>query len=182
MRVETRPELPEGYRWQEVPEFRAAFPRPDGWHYKFVASVGVLFCAITKEPITIRANDWRAITEEQGYRTGLAVHCIAAFQRKTGRTAGKAAKEFLTDNSLIRPMGELVHFRQEPLVMWRGYVGSRMSTARGPQEIRHYVQTAANIRTGTFYLLDFESYEEDWEENEPVAKVMIEKSTLSHLV
>lgn len=131
MTIEVRGELPNGYNWQVVSEFQAAFPRPDGWFYKFVASIGALYCAITKEPITIRANDFEAISREQGYRTGLSVHCIANFQRKTGTTPGRAAKEFLTSNPMIRPEGELVSIRQEPLVIWRRYVSSSQATTRG---------------------------------------------------
>ena len=42
---------PEGFTWQEIPEQKAAFLKPDGWFFKRESDKGTFAYFITKEDI-----------------------------------------------------------------------------------------------------------------------------------
>src|SRR5258708_207703 len=45
------PKRPAGFSWQEIPELKAAFLKPDGWYFKREDQKGTLAYFITKENI-----------------------------------------------------------------------------------------------------------------------------------
>src|SRR5437588_4330869 len=45
------PPAPEGFTWQEIPELKAAFLKPNGWFFKREEQKGTLAYFITKEDI-----------------------------------------------------------------------------------------------------------------------------------
>jgi len=46
------PPVPSGFAWQEVPELKAAFLKPNGWFYRQESQEGTFAVFITKEDIS----------------------------------------------------------------------------------------------------------------------------------
>lgn len=179
MSNENRPELPEGYSWQECPGLQAAFPKPEGWFYEYDDIQGTRACFVTREQITTRANDWDSVAAGRGFRVGLSVNCLMNLQRRTGNSPGKFAKDALATNDLLVPEGLVERISQNPFVFYRGYFRSRMTLNGTLREVVQYMQSVGNIKTGSAYILAFETPGPEWTQYQDMAEVMIKNSLLS---
>jgi hypothetical protein len=76
-RTESTMELPPpapGFTWQEIPELKAAFLRPNGWFFKREESKGTLAYFITKENIEVSGE----------FQTGLTIN-VFQLKNESGR-------------------------------------------------------------------------------------------------
>ena len=137
------PTAPPGYAWQEIPEIKAAFLKPTGWHFKRESKKGTLAYFITKEDIDKVGR----------FDTGLTINVIREMK---GRSAVEYAKSFV-DRLTRDKRGEQWTRTSAPLVQF----GCRYkaSDARGTAKILTLM--VANQKTNTLYLFIFESPESD---------------------
>ncbi len=182
MGAEARGELPAGFAWQEVPQLRAAFPRPDGWSYRFEQIQDTQACFITRE--SFHPGVWMPTPEDvdrgQGFKTGLSVNSFAGIARKLGVSPAVFARSALTTNRLLVPESGVVTSKDGPLASYKGYFTSLrgvMGLERMPS-IRYYMEAVGNNRTDRAYVVMFETPAELWEQDKEIAKVIIDNRVL----
>src|SRR5207253_2668928 len=73
------PNAPSGFTWQEVPELKAAFLKPNGWFFKQENSKGTLAYFITQEDLT----------KSSEFSTGLSLNVIH-LKKESAVERGKA--------------------------------------------------------------------------------------------
>jgi hypothetical protein len=138
------PKAPSGFTWQEIPELKAAFLKPEGWFFKREADKGTLAYFITKEDIVKTGQ----------FDTGLTVN-VFRLKQDSAVERGKA---------MIDKMASENHGKK-----WTQSVGPfqefgcliKQTDASGTIVMR--ALTVANPKTNTLYLFMFESPESGWD-------------------
>lgn len=187
MTNEGRSELPQSYQWQEVPELKAAFPKPDEWFYRYEDLLGTRACFITREPIladhpfTTRQEFIEGVATGKGFRTGLHLNSFGKVSKRTGVSPTTLARRALTQNPLLIPQSRLEVVQDRPLITYRGYFrsGSQLLVSKGMPPLHYYMEATGNNKTDRIYMIAFETPEELWVEDCRLAKVMIENRLLS---
>jgi hypothetical protein len=138
------PNPPAGYRWQQIPDIKAAFLEPDGWHFKVMRNKHTVGVFITQEEIA----------DSNGhFDTGLTVNVVRGLREP----AGPHAKEYI--GALAAKNGSQVQEKtMGPFQAW-GCRG-KASDSGGTSVTQNLA--IVNPRTNTLYLLVFESPEKDW--------------------
>jgi hypothetical protein len=135
---------PSGVAWQEIPELKAAFLKPQGWFFKRESGKGTMAYFITKEEIK----------QSGQFSTGLTVN-VFHLKKDSAIERGK---------TLIDNMAAQHHEKS-----WTGAKGPfqefgcllRDTDATGT--IVMSALTVANPKTNTLYLFIFESPQSDWD-------------------
>lgn len=134
------PAPPAGFTWQQVPDLKAAFLKPDGWFFRHEEQKGTLAYFITKESI------------EQGgdFSTGLTINVFRGLKESA---VGHG-------ESLIEQIASQMHGEK-----WARTVGPFQEfgcDAADSQSVMRYL-AVANPKTNTLYLFIFESPVSDWD-------------------
>jgi hypothetical protein len=148
------PKPPPGFSWQEIPELKAAFLKPDGWSFKREEGKGTLAYFITKQDISKGGE----------FQTGLTVN---VFHLKTDSAADRA-------QALIAQMADQHHVRSTayqagPFLEFACDLKDTDATGT----IVMHALTIANPKTNTMYLFIFESPEADWDAAWKIGEQMI---------
>ena len=165
------PEPPEGYSWERAPLIRAGFLRPDGWHFKQTEQSGQLAYFITKEPIPADAeegttqfetgfsiNVWQQVSQVKGVRpSDFAQSYVAVIQQST---------EHEVENVGTPSHGSMVG------------IGVQFRTKNDPDPLRQQLLLVANDATDTLYHIMFESPIRQWDEEWPVARMVLKQLVL----
>jgi hypothetical protein len=149
------PSPPPGFTWQEIPELKAAFLRPNGWFFKREEQKGTLAYFITKEDI-----------EKNGeFQTGLTINAFHLKQESAverGKhlidqlAATKHAKAWAQDIGPFKEFGCLY----------------KDADASGTSVV--HTLTVANPKTNTMYLFIFESPESNWDASWKLGKQIMD--------
>ena len=148
------PQAPTGFSWREVPEIKAAFLMPNGWHFKRQAQGNTLAFFITQEDID----------KEGRFNTGLTVNVL---QKVKPGTAVEYAKTFIGRMATDKHAGEVWTRQFGPL---HGF-GCRFKDTNATGTPIVHMLMVANPKTGTLYLFIFEAPDADW----PAARAKGEK-------
>ncbi|MGD0889451.1 MAG: hypothetical protein ABR889_09410 [Acidobacteriaceae bacterium] len=138
------PKPPSGFTWQEIPELKAAFLRPDGWFFKQEANKGTLAYFITKEDMNKTGE----------FETGLTVN-VFRLKQESAVDRGKT----MIDQMVLKDHG----------TKWARTVGSfqefgcQMEDTDSTGTTVMQALTVANPKTNTLYLFLFESPKSDWD-------------------
>jgi hypothetical protein len=140
------PAPPPGFTWQEVPELKAAFLKPNGWFFKREEQKGTLAYFITKENIE----------QNSVFQTGLSVN-VFRLKKDSAVERGK---------NLIDSMATAHQAEKEK---WAQKVGPfeefgcllKVTDATGTTEM--HALTVTNPKTNTLYLFIFESPDSEWD-------------------
>ena len=140
-----RPKPPAGYTWQEVPEVKAAFLKPDGWFFGKAAKGDEFTAYVTQEDV-----------EKEGrFRTGLV---MSVFVKSHPDNAIDYAAAFIS--RLADPEKAEVFTRKlGPLEMFACRIHR---TAAGEAVMTHNLMVA-NPNTGTIYLFIFKAPQASWD-------------------
>jgi hypothetical protein len=140
------PAPPPGFTWQEVPELKAAFLKPNGWFFRREEKKDTLAYFITKESI-----------EHGGeFQTGLTIN-VFHLRKDPAVERGK---------KLIDDMASAHHAENEK---WAQKIGPfqefgcllKVTDATGTTKM--HALTVANPKTNTLYLFTFESPDLEWD-------------------
>jgi hypothetical protein len=132
------PKPPPGFTWQDIPELKAAFLRPDGWFFKRESEKGTLAYFITKEDLTKTGE----------FNTGLTVNVFHL----------KVDSEVERGKGMIGDMASKFHGKQ-----WAQTAGPfqefgcEMNETDASGTYAMHALTVANPKTNTLYLFMFES-------------------------
>jgi hypothetical protein len=139
------PQASNGFSWKEIPEIKAAFLMPNGWHFKRHVQDGTLAFFITQEDID----------KEGRFNTGLTVN---VFRRAKPGTAVEYAKAFIGRMAATNHAGDVWARQFGPL---QGF-GCRFRKTTAPGTPIVHALLVANPKTGTLYLFLFEAPEAQW--------------------
>ena len=176
MSIDSRTELPPGYTWQECPEIRASFPKPDGWFYKHERARGTLAYFITREPIGNVPNMTVA------YKTGLSVNVFPNFTDRIRRSPSQFAKYYMRSQKELIPDGRPTTTQDGDLVTCRGhfrYLGGLIMGKKAGR-FNTYIEVTGNDRTHTAYMISFESSPELWEQDREIGQIIIDNRILDN--
>ena len=138
------PPPPPGFTWQEIPELKAAFLKPNGWFFKREEQKGTLAYFITKENIDKNGQ----------FQTGLTVN-VFHLKKDPAVERGK----YMIDQLASTKHGE----------KWTRDVGpfrefgclTKDTDSSGTVVMQ--TLTVANPKTNTLYMFIFESPESEWD-------------------
>lgn len=138
------PKAPSGFTWQEVPELKAAFLKPDGWFFKQENSKGTLAYFITKEDLAKNGE----------FATGLTIN-VFHFNQDSAVEHGKALIDQMATQHHVKTWSRAVGPFQE--------FGCELKDTDASGTIMMHALTVANPKTNTLYLLIFESPVANWD-------------------
>lgn len=157
------PNPPEGFRWVDLEEVKAAILMPESWHFKDASTDRLLQYFFSKE------------TVENGglFLTGLTLHVRPGFAENRDFTAVQAADYFIRE---IVKNTEIVTnpWRRK----FRAFESFGVVTLNKEPKLGDYTTlrlSIANNRTGTLYLFTCESPVENWDDIEEVCNTILEK-------
>ena len=139
------PAPPGGFDWKEVPEIKAAFLVPKGWHFKRETQADTLALFITQEDIS----------DGGSFATGLTIN---VFPRSKPGSATEYAQRFIAQMAAEKHADRTWARDAGPLRTFGCLIRDRSKT---DTVILHTVM-AANPKTGTLYLFIFEAPERTW--------------------
>jgi hypothetical protein len=138
------PKPPEGFTWQEIPELKAAFLKPNGWFFKQEIQKGTLAYFITKE--NLEQNDQ--------FDTGLTIN-VFRLKRDSAVDHGKV----LIGNMALQHHVEMWSRTYGPFQEF----GCEFNDTDASGSIMMHALTIANPKTNTLYLFIFESPVSGWD-------------------
>lgn len=149
------PPAPSGFTWQQIPELKAAFLRPNGWFFRKEEQKGTLTYFITKEDISKTGE----------FHTGLTVN---VFHLKKDSAVDRG-------RDLIDQIATQKHankFSQEagPFKEFGCHYTDSEATVHN--------LTVANPKTNTLYLFIFESPQSTWDDAWKLGKQIMDKLAL----
>ena len=142
------PPAPGGFSWKQLPEIKAAFLVPDGWHFGSEKQGGTLAYFVTPGKFDRQA----------GFATGLTIN---VFKRMRDRDAIAYARDFIAQ---LAAKHELVKQWETAMGEMQGYGCQVKMAAEGkyPASRTHYLAIASKT-TNTLYILFFEAPEDEWQ-------------------
>lgn len=179
MRLEQKNEIPSGYVWKECLEINAYFPMPDKWFFLAIHKNDTLAFFMTKE----------SIPQQGMFITGLSINVFQGIKQKTGKSAVEFTEGLMRTFPLI-PLSRITKIEDNPLVIFRRFftmpIAQRVLIPQFGKETigklmaptNFYVETVANRKTDTAYIVQFETPVEKWEEDRQIARVMVENGIL----
>ena len=146
------PDPPEGFTWQILPEIKAAFLLPNGWHYRAEDRSGTQAYFLTQQDIAT----------DGAFTTGLSINAVKDLPERANMSAVQYAEAHA---GLVPEMPGA-----EVQRTWGGVQGPlhsfgvryRSSRPDGSAVVLHQVNVG-NEETGTLYVLLFEAPEAEWE-------------------
>lgn len=151
------PKAPAGYAWQEIPEIKAAFLKPEGWFFRKIPAGKdtPLAIFITREDIAIADH----------FETGLTINVFRNLKRET---ALKNAGAFIHSRMENRK-GEMWTRTLGPMVQ----VGVLAEIPGDGHPIMVHSLSMVNTKTNTLYLIFFEGPRDEWEKTWEIGKTML---------
>lgn len=163
------PPEPKGFSWRSVKSLQAAFLVPEQWFVKEEAKGETSALFITKESIKAQGS----------FQTGFSVNAIRRFAHTSGVSPSIYATQWIqkmTQSSEsawgVGPAGDQVHLRGAG-----GFFIHRSQHGAGNLVMR--ALALGNDRTGTLYLIMFESPEAEWERAKAIGAVIMDNLVLS---
>jgi hypothetical protein len=149
------PTPPAGFTWQEIPELKAAFLKPDGWFYKREEQKDTLAYFITKENIDKGGR----------FQTGLTVNVFHLKKDSAVERGQSIIQQFATAKNVNTFATDVGPFQEFACLA---------KDTKSSGTIVIYAQAVANPKTNTLYLIIFESPESDWDAAWKLGKPMVE--------
>lgn len=138
------PKAPSGFTWQEAPELKAAFLKPDGWFFKRENSKGTLAYFITKEDLAKNGE----------FATGLTIN-VFHFKQDSAVERGKALIDQMAAQHNVKTWSRAVGPFQE--------FGCELKDTDASGTAIIHALTVANPKTNALYLFIFESPAASWD-------------------
>jgi hypothetical protein len=135
---------PPGFTWQEIPELKAAFLKPNGWFFKKEVQNGTFAYFITKENIDTNGE----------FQTGLTVN-VFLFKKDSAVNHGKALIDSMASQHHVETFSRAFGPFKE--------VGCEFNDTDASGTTRMHALTIANPKTNSLYLFIFESPASGWD-------------------
>lgn len=157
-----RPEAPKGFAWQGLEEVNGAVLVPDGWHFSKISTKGTLAYRVTKEKLD---------DDNDSFLTGLTINVVRDVPGKTKVKPSLYAVKYIRDYiKTAETNGKPKVGKAGTLKRITCYFVKKLPKVSDETRFRIRVTTYANDETGTLYVMNFGTPEEDWEENFKIGK------------
>lgn len=164
------PEPPAGFSWQQAPEIKGAFLRPNGWQFDTRHEGGDFAYFISREPNV----------EPDGFDTGLTINVQTNVPAKTGMQPSEYAAKFLQASSgEMELIGEQFVTRNGPMVS-HGALYQVSDPEKG--DFKAHIVALGNDATGTVYFCIFEGPANEWDEIWKLGEQMLAKLAINHSI
>jgi len=182
--AETRPELPDGFKWKEIPYCKAAIPMPVDWHF-FTEPTGwesrSFFISrekISGNPVALVGDTLLVPVGKAGFfQTGFTMHVFKNAPSVFEMKPSEFVRQYLEHDIAKTVTSEPVYTEDGAFLTGRGRF---ISDIGGPgSKFYADVEVSGNDTTGALYMLIFESPEQIWQEDKDIARVMLEQKVLS---
>jgi hypothetical protein len=148
------PAPPEGFTWKKIDSIKAFFLVPLGWHYLEETKDDIRGIFISKEPIRSGGE----------FSTGLTIN-VQKVKGSASESAMKAIAHFTR-------LGTYEDLRQAETGVMKLY-GARVHVTADPPSFTEVVTAIGNDKTGTLYILMFESPDPSWDGAWKTGQVML---------
>jgi len=138
------PKAPSGFTWQEVPELKAAFLKPNGWFFKQENNKGTMAYFITQEDLAKNGE----------FATGLTIN-VFHLKGSSAVERGKALIDQMASQHHVKTQARAFGPFQE--------FGCELKDTDATGTIEMQALTVANPKTNTLYLFIFESPLTSWD-------------------
>ena len=149
------PKPPDGFTWQEIPELKAAFLKPNGWFFRQEKQNGTLAFFLTKEDLDKNAQ----------FDTGLTVN-VFKLKKDSAVDKGKALIDSMAQQHHVETWARTFGPFQE--------FGCELRDTDATGTIFMHALTVANPKTNTLYLFIFESPIAGWDEAWKIGKQILD--------
>lgn len=167
----TLPEPPLGFVWQRMPELKAAFLAPKGWHVKKRQTDGTDAMFITLEDIEV----------EGMFRTGFSMNAVPQISVKTKMWAKQYARMFhetIKNDSSVTVRSEWEN-PQGPFMVYGLQFTKNVSNS---DSIVVHQLVIANEKTDRMYLIMFESPADLWDAAWRIGDVIMNRFILDESI
>jgi hypothetical protein len=153
------PKPPHGFTWQEIPELKAAFLKPDGWFFKQESNKGTKAYFITQEDITKSGE----------FSTGLTVNVIH-LKKDSAVERGKAMIDQMAAQHHVKTWSRVFGPFQE--------FGCELKDTDASGTIVMQALNVANPKTNVLYVFTFESPIAEWDAAWKIGQQMMDSLAL----
>ncbi|MCC3154835.1 hypothetical protein Q3A66_17110 [Hymenobacter sp. BT770] len=158
---------PAGFRWQALPDIKAAMPLPEGWYYKADGQKGATTYFLTRDEIG----------ESGEFQPGASLNVVRKVKAKTGRQAADYAELLMLRTGFGPGQQQLDKTSSVDGPFYKRAVRYREAPPEAEPRVV-YQMALANAKTDTLYLLTFESPEKDWADAWKLGEVMLRELVL----
>lgn len=159
----SRPAAPAGYEWQECPEIKGALLRPDGWFFKKETGRDSIAYFVSKENIDAAGE----------FTTGLTMNVLQNVDTIMGSPPSIYAEELIAEAARSSDVRNAPWTHRMGPFLSHGVVITTPDLVKG--DFVTHMLAIANDRTGTMYLVTFESPVETWQSASQIADPMLKK-------
>ena len=151
----TVPDPPNGFSWKQVPQIKAAFVVPDGWHFLEETKGKTLAIFITRE----------SISENGEFETGVSVNVFR------NNPSAPVRLKAMVEGVASKYGSEVATAAFDPF----GRLSTRFDSTKDPsgKRIRTVMIALVNVYTKTCYFVTFESPIDQWEKAWSIGEVVI---------
>ena len=157
--AEDLPPPPDGFTWKTIDSIKAAFLVPAGWHYLEEVQGDIRGIFISKEEI--RGG--------KDFSTGLTINV----QKVKGSASDRAMKAV----AQFARLGTYDDLREAENGVMKVY-GARVHVTAKPPAVTEQVLAIGNEKTGTLYILVFESPDSSWDDAWKTGEVILNQFRL----
>jgi hypothetical protein len=167
----SQPELPPGYSWQRLEEVMAAFPKPDRWFFRYDRVRGGHYYYISREPCE----------GDDQFETGLSINVLPSLSERLGVSPEDIIIEMLIDKTM-EAIDQPYIINDPPFITMRAFMKSsgvpNRATGNVAPDLRYYRDVTVNTQTRTGYLMTFETPPDLWDQDQEIARVMVDRRIL----
>lgn len=157
--AEELPPPPGGFSWKRIESIKAAFLVPAGWHFFEETQGEIRGIFITKEKIRGGSQ----------FSTGLTINV----QKVQGSASERAMKAI----AQLARLGTYDDLRESEHGAMKLY-GAHVHVTADPPAFTEEVLAIGNDKTGTLYILIFESPDSSWDEAWKIGQVILDRFLL----
>jgi hypothetical protein len=159
-----RPDAPDGFKWHEIKPIKAAFLRPDGWHFSKATNKHGVAYKFTKEDTS----------KGKSFLTGLTINVTKKVTEKSHVKPSLYAVHFMqeyTKGLKVTLDGKLDHIGILQRLIFE--VVKKIPETDTDQDFRVRVVVIANDKTDTMYTIFFGAPNDEWEQAWKIGNVLL---------
>ena len=167
-------DLPDGFKWQELPGIKARAPMPEDWHYLAEAVPGTQAFYMSRERVTSGHYS-------KFFQVGMSLQAFSRMIRSRVLPSSFAQRTIEMPKAEMEPTSDVEVITKGPHVTYRqqyAFAGGQLE-GRTAGPLRFYWAATGNDLRDVAYVSNFEAPAEEWEKYQEVAKLMVEETVLN---
>ena len=141
-----------GYKWNKCPSIKGAFLCPNDWHFKKSTKNGQTAFFITKEKIK---------NEKTRFETGISIFVLKEIPKTKKMKPSKFMESYIKEAKRKHKLFEEKDVNMGPFIGKNFKYEERDKTTK--KDYKFFNLLISNDKTGTLYLVIFESPKKEWD-------------------